>query len=223
MEVPICGKCPRNPYKQARICGKSKSKTSMGTESFSNIRFKKDTARRFQSFSRMYYKTHTLALAGMLDFFKYNEISPHENLGKRMGLIMDFLQKFRDFTAKRNNATIAIIKDLEKHGVMPTKAMMELLFEGGPTSSTQKHGDIPKAELIIPEVQGMDLDTEFALLEERKQRQLLEQELAQLKTMINEQLLNRVKVIRPALGAPRLQLEMTLSEWNAFQEHFKIP
>ncbi|WP_421811316.1 BfmA/BtgA family mobilization protein [Flagellimonas sp.] len=195
----------------------------MGTESFSNIRFKKDTAKRFQSFSRMYYKTHTLALAGMLDFFKYNEISPHENLGKRMGLIMDFLQKFRDFTAKRNNATIAIIKDLEKHGIMPTKAMMELLFEGGPTSSSQKSADIPKAELVIPEIQSIDLDTEFALLEERKQRQLLEQELAHIKTLINEQLLNRVKVIRPTIGAPRLQLEMTLSEWKAVQQHFKIP
>lgn len=195
----------------------------MGTESFSNIRFKKDTARRFQSFSRMYYKTHTLALAGMLDFFKYNEISPHETLGKRMGLIMDFLQKFRDFTAKRNNATIAIIKDLEKHGIMPTKAMMELLFEGGSTSSTQKSADIPKAELVIPEIQGMDLDTEFALLEERKQRQLLEQELNNIKSMIQEQLISRVKIIRPALGTPRLQLEMTLSEWNAFQDYFKIP
>ncbi|MAO17526.1 MAG: hypothetical protein CMH44_11745 [Muricauda sp.] len=193
----------------------------MGTESFSNIRFKKETARRFQSFSRMYYKTHTLALAGMLDFFKYNEISPHENLGKRMGLIMDFLQKFRDFTAKRNNATIAIIKDLEKHGVLPTKAMMELLFEGGPTPASKKIGDAMETELIIPEIQGMDLDIEFALLEERKQRQLLEQELAQLKTMINEHLLDRVKVIRPTLGPPRLQLEMTLSDWDKFKQHFK--
>tara|TARA_Y100001001_G_scaffold155171_1_gene170675 strand:+ start:708 stop:1223 length:516 start_codon:yes stop_codon:yes gene_type:complete len=169
----------------------------------------------------MYYKTHTLALAGMLDFFKYNEISPHENLGKRMGLIMDFLQKFRDFTAKRNNATIAIIKDLEKHGVLPTKAMMELLFEGGPTPASKKIGDAMETELIIPEIQGMDLDIEFALLEERKQRQLLEQELAQLKTMINEHLLDRVKVIRPTLGPPRLQLEMTLSDWDKFKQHFK--
>ncbi len=193
----------------------------MGTESFSNIRFKKETARRFQSFSRMYYKTHTLALAGMLDFFKYNEISPHENLGKRMGLIMDFLQKFRDFTAKRNNATIAIIKDLEKHGVLPTKAMMELLFEGGPAPASKKKGNAMETELIIPEIQGMDLDIEFALLEERKQRQLLEQELAQLKTMINEHLLDRVKVIRPTLGPPRLQLEMTLSDWDKFKQHFK--
>ncbi len=78
-----------------------------------------------------------------------------------------------------------------------------------------------ETELIIPEIQGMDLDIEFALLEERKQRQLLEQELAQLKTMINEHLLDRVKVIRPTLGPPRLQLEMTLSDWDKFKQHFK--
>ncbi|MAU15426.1 MAG: hypothetical protein CMH46_07790 [Muricauda sp.] len=195
----------------------------MGTESFSNIRFKKDTAKRFQSFSRMYYKTHSLALAGMLDFFEYNQISPHENLGRRMEPIMDFLHKFRDFTAKRNNATIAVIKDLERNGIMPTKAMMELLFEGGPLSNAQENGGTMEGDLVIPEIQSTDLDTEFALIEERKQRQLLERELAQLKTRIREQLLDRTKVVRPALGAPRLQLDMTLSEWKTLRQQFKTP
>lgn len=195
----------------------------MGTESFSSIRIKKDTAKRFQSFSRMYYKTHSQALAGMLDFFKHNEISPHGSLGKRMELIMDFLQKFRDFTAKRNNAIIAVIKDLEKNGIMPIKAMMELLFEGGPLSEVQKDAGTLEGDLVIPEIQSRDLDTEFVLLEERRQRQLLERELAQLKTRIRAQLLDRAKVIRPALGAPRIQLDMTLTEWKAFEQQFKTP
>ena len=201
----------------------TKQTKPMGTESFSNIRFKKDTAKRFQSFSRMYYKTHSLALAGMLDFFEYNQISPHENLGRRMEPIMDFLHKFRDFTAKRNNATIAVIKDLERNGIMPTKAMMELLFEGGPLSNAQENGGTMEGDLVIPEIQSTDLDTEFALIEERKQRQLLERELAQLKTRIREQLLDRTKVVRPALGAPRLQLDMTLSEWKTLRQQFKTP
>ena len=50
-------------------------------DSFIGIRFKKETAKRFQTFSRTYFKSHTEAMATMLDFFFYNEISPKEKLG----------------------------------------------------------------------------------------------------------------------------------------------
>ena len=46
-----------------------------------SIRFKKKTAESFQQFSKKHYKTHSEAMAGMLDFFFYNEISPKENFG----------------------------------------------------------------------------------------------------------------------------------------------
>ncbi|TXE10350.1 hypothetical protein ES711_00105 [Gelidibacter salicanalis] len=50
-------------------------------DSFIGIRFKKKIAKRFQEFSRTHFKTHTEAMAAMLDFFFYNEISPKEKLG----------------------------------------------------------------------------------------------------------------------------------------------
>ena len=50
-------------------------------DSFIGIRFKKETAKRFQTFSRTYFKSHTEAMSTMLDFFFYNEISPKEKLG----------------------------------------------------------------------------------------------------------------------------------------------
>ncbi len=50
-------------------------------DSFTGIRFKKETAKRFQKFSRTHFKSHTEAMATMLDFFFYNEISPKEKLG----------------------------------------------------------------------------------------------------------------------------------------------
>lgn len=91
-------------------------------EGYINIRFKKKTAERFQQFSRTHYKTHSDAMAGMLDFFFYNEISPKENFGPTGRRIENSLKK-------RINAVIAIMKDMEKNKANPTLAILESLME----------------------------------------------------------------------------------------------
>ena len=92
------------------------------TDSFITIRFKRETAKRFQEFSRKNFKTHTEALATMLDFFFYNEISPKEKLGPTGRTIEQSLKK-------RMNAIIAIIRDMEKNKANPTLALLQSLFE----------------------------------------------------------------------------------------------
>jgi hypothetical protein len=87
-----------------------------------NIRFKKKTAERFQQFSKTHYKTHTDAMAGMLDFFFYNEISPKENFGPTGRGIENSLKK-------RINAVIAIMKNIEKTQTKPTAEMLMALLE----------------------------------------------------------------------------------------------
>ncbi len=87
-----------------------------------NITFEKKTAERFQQFSRIHYKTHSEALAGMLDFFFYNEISPKENFGPTGRRIENIIKK-------RINAVIAITRDMEKNKVNPTLAILESLME----------------------------------------------------------------------------------------------
>ena len=91
-------------------------------DSFIGIRFKKETAKRFQTFSRTYFKSHTEAMATMLDFFFYNEISPKEKLGPSGRTIEAKL-------LKRINAVIAIMRDMEKTQTKPTVAMIQSLFE----------------------------------------------------------------------------------------------
>ena len=91
-------------------------------ESFIGIRFKKETAKRFQEFSRTHFKSHTEALETMLDFFFYNEISPKEKLGPTGRTIEASLKK-------RINAVIAIMRDMEKSQTKPTVAMLESLFQ----------------------------------------------------------------------------------------------
>ncbi|MEO2070877.1 MAG: BfmA/BtgA family mobilization protein [Zunongwangia sp.] len=91
-------------------------------DSFIGIRFKKETAKRFQEFSRTHFKSHTEALETMLDFFFYNEISPKEKFGPTGRTIEASLKK-------RINAVIAIMRDMEKSQTKPTVAMLESLFQ----------------------------------------------------------------------------------------------
>lgn len=91
-------------------------------DSFITIRFKRETAKRFQEFSKTHFKSHTEAMATMLDFFLYNEISPKEKLGPSGRTIEQSLKK-------RMNAIIAIIRDMEKNKANPTLALLQSLFE----------------------------------------------------------------------------------------------
>ncbi|WP_416441536.1 BfmA/BtgA family mobilization protein [Leeuwenhoekiella sp. A16] len=91
-------------------------------DSYTGIRFKKETAKRFQQFSRKHFKSHTEAMATMLDFFFFNEISPKERLGPTGRTIEASLKK-------RINAVIAIMRDMEKTQTKPTVAMIQSLFE----------------------------------------------------------------------------------------------
>ncbi|NJW52721.1 BfmA/BtgA family mobilization protein [Salinimicrobium oceani] len=91
-------------------------------DSFIGIRFKKETAKRFQEFSKTHFKSHTEALDTILDFFFYNEISPKEKLGPTGRTIEASIKK-------RINAVIAIIRDMEKCQTKPTVAMLESLFQ----------------------------------------------------------------------------------------------
>ncbi|WP_026813351.1 BfmA/BtgA family mobilization protein [Arenibacter certesii] len=91
-------------------------------DSFITIRIKRKTAKRFQSFSRTHFKSHTEAMATILDFFLYNEISPKQILGPT-GRTLE--QVFK----KRISAIIAILRDMEKNQTKPTLAMIHSLFE----------------------------------------------------------------------------------------------
>ena len=94
----------------------------MTMESFKNIRFKTGTAKRFQEFSKSNFKTHTEAMATMLDFFQFNQISPKERLGPTAKTLEKALNK-------RLNAIIAIIRDIEKTQTKPTAAILNAILE----------------------------------------------------------------------------------------------
>lgn len=92
------------------------------TDTFITVRFKRETAKRFQEFSKKHFKSHTEAMSTILDFFHFNKISPREKFGPTGRTIEQTLKK-------RINAIIAIIRDMEKNKVNPTLALLQSLFE----------------------------------------------------------------------------------------------
>ncbi len=158
---------------------------------------------------------------GMLDFFFYNEISPHEKLGPRMTLIIEFLQNLKQYLGKRNNATNAIIKEMEKKGVLPTKAMMQLLFEHSPQKKRQ-----PALVEKIAEPDGKNNDSFFKSamesIELRKENTNLKRSLKQTQKQL-ESIINNVQIAKSGFGKIKLQLNMGLDDFQSLKSKIKKP
>lgn len=100
-------------------------------EGFQTLKIKASVVQKFRSYSRGIGKSQSITLLLMLEFFEYNNVSPKETLGPRMQTLEQSLKK-------RINAIIAIIRDIEKQQTIPTKAMLEALFEELPGQQSKK-------------------------------------------------------------------------------------
>ncbi|WP_245224705.1 BfmA/BtgA family mobilization protein [Pseudozobellia sp. WGM2] len=168
-------------------------------DTFRTIRVKIETATKFRKFSRKFFKTHSEALQTMLDFFFYNEISPKESFGPTGRTLGNLIKK-------RFNAMAAMMKEMETHGVLPTKAMMELLFEHSPR---KKRGQAPlpmERRKADPEKDIFFKKVEEAIAIE-KENTYLKRDLRQKKVEFIA-LLDKVQLVKRSFGKPRLQLDM---------------
>ncbi len=181
-------------------------------KSFSNIRFKKKTAQRFQEFSRRFFKTHTEALQTMLDFFFYNEISPKETLGPNARTLEASIKK-------RINSVIAIVKDIEKHQTQPTTSMLQLLFEQTPPKEKQAH--LVEVNQKRKQFKQDSFATSLEAIELRKEKNTYKKELQDTKIEF-EAMLDKVTIIKSNFGKkPRLQLDISIEEFNTLKEKIK--
>lgn len=182
------------------------------SKTFSNIRFKKKTARKFQTFSRRFFKTHTEALQTMLDFFFYNEISPKESLGPNARTLENLIKK-------RFSGLAAIMKDMEKHGVLPTKAMMELLFEHTPQSNKKQSSIKPGSEAKNAEDDAF-FSSAFDAIELQKENTILKQKLDASQKQLKA-ILNNIKLTKGSFGKSKLVLQIDIKEFHELKSSSK--
>lgn len=178
---------------------------------FGRINFRVDTVNRFRNFSKMYGKTHSEVLDGMLDFFEKYQLSPFQDFGPTM-------RGMEANIKKRINSIIAILKDIEKHQTKPTTSMLQLLFEQ--TTPKEK-----QPELLLEEFTEVEQEDELfgasgdTHLQEEKDK--LQRDLDRTKSILEDILWIKIKIIKPAFGKEKLQLEMTVAEYRKLKEQLK--
>ena len=76
-----------------------------------------------------------MALLGMMEFFEVNELSPDDRLGNTLSGLKSQMKR-------RFNALIAIVRNIEKHQTLPTKAMLDTLFQEMSQVENDEEGEL---------------------------------------------------------------------------------
>lgn len=168
---------------------------------YSNVNLKLPIAKRFRKFSKKIAKTHSETLRIIMDFFEWHGFMPSDRFGK--SLLQEIIKN-----RKRTDASIAIIKNIEKDQTKPTNAMLLSLFEEnalqdeteGPELVEKKFAEKKPEELIAVETTVPKI--RFDRLHEKMN--LVKQDF--------NYVLDKVKVVKSSFGKDYLKLELTEEE-----------
>src|SRR5690606_25587935 len=172
---------------------------NFSTYGFACINVKKNIAKRFRIFSKQVSKSHSETLEAMLNFFKWNNLSPHDDLGVRA-----------DDTKKRINALIAIIKNIEKNQTLPTKTMMDSFFE----EVSNADGGSGEVEAIFSRPEMVSRDSELEHYQGRYEE--MQEEISGYKNRVGE-LFDRLEYVKGTFSKGYFKLEMSQEELLKFK------
>lgn len=170
------------------------------TYGFACINVKKDIAKRFRAFSKQVSKSHSETLEACLNFFKWNNLSPYDDLGVKA-----------DDTKKRINALIAIIKNIEKNQTLPTKTMMDSLFEE--VSNVDEGSGTVGVGFSRPEIVSRDSELEHY----QSRYEEMQQKVSGYKNRV-EDLFDRLKFVKGTFSKGYFKLEMSQEELLNFKK-----
>ena len=93
-------------------------------EKFETFKIKSSVAKKFRRYCRAISRSQSMTLLLMLEFFEHNKISPKESMGPNIKTLESLIKR-------RNNAVIAIMKNIEKDQTKPAIAILQSLLDGG--------------------------------------------------------------------------------------------
>jgi len=168
-------------------------------EPFQGLRIKASVAEKFRRYARKLAKSQSMTLLLMLDFFEYNSLSPTERMGPRM-------QTLESAIKKRINALVAIVRDIEKSQTLPTKGMLDALFEGLPAQTKKK---------IIPSFEEAFRNSEINAKDRPKIQ--TEPDHKDIRFM-----LNRIEPVKPRFGPSYVKLSIDTDEINRLKTKYHV-
>lgn len=168
---------------------------------FSAINIKRDVASRFRSFSKLVSVSHTQTLETVMNFFEWNDISPNDDLGIK-----------NNRTNKRINAMISILRNIEKQQTLPTKVMMETLFQEITNLEDSEEKD---TNLDFGSPEPFSRDTEMERYRNRYEE--MQHQLGNYRNRMLE-LLNRMNYVKGTFGQGHYKLNMHKNEFENFKK-----
>ncbi len=168
-------------------------------EGFATFKIKSSVANKFRKYSRKIGQSQSMTLLLMIDFFEGNNISPSENMGPKM-------QTLESAMKKRINALIAIIRDIEQNQTLPTKGMLQAIFEELPAQSKKK----------------VNHSFEEAFKNLTKNQPSLSNTKPENDHNDIRKVLGRLKEVKPSFGKPYWKLALTTSEINHFKSKYHV-
>jgi len=174
-------------------------------EPFETLKIKTSVVKKFRRYCRSISKSQSMSLLVMIEFFEDNGISPKESIGPH-------IQALANLIKKRNNAVIAIMKDIEKTQTKPTNAMINLLFKEAEEDEEEEE------QILLEEVLSDGISEEQ--FTEHKELEYYHNQYFETKSKFNdlkddfEMVLKKTKYIRNNFGIGHFRLEITKEEFE---------
>jgi len=202
-------KQPKAPINIEKVWRKMTMKGKYKYE-YSNVNFRISVAKRFRSFSKKIAKSHSESLNIIMDFFEWHGFLPSDRFAK--SIVQEIIKN-----RKRTEASIAIIKNIEKDQTRPTNTMLLSLFE---ENSIQEEKEAPelverKFEESVPEEKYTVETTVPKIRYERLEDKMntVQQDFGYV--------LDKVKIVKGSFGKRSLKLEITEIELEKIKRKLK--
>ena len=149
-----------------------------------------------------------MALLGMMEFFEVNELSPDDRLGNTLSGLKSQMKR-------RFNALIAIVRNIEKHQTLPTKAMLDTLFQE--MSQMEDEEELEENfDFGAPEAFIRDKELEHY----RNRYEEMQQQLSPYKNRVQE-LLEQMTYVKGTFGKGHYKLDMDKNEFEDFKKELQ--
>ncbi|MET2983692.1 BfmA/BtgA family mobilization protein [Aureibaculum conchae] len=174
---------------------------------YSTVNFKASVAKRFRLFSKKIAKSHSKTLTVIMDFFEWHGFLPSDRFERS---IVQEIVKNR----KRTEASIAIIKSIEKEQTKPTNAMLLSLFEE----------KVMEEEPMLVEKKFMDpilITEDEELTYYRDQYYKMKKEHNGFKFEVRK-IINKITLEKRTLGKDYFKLNTTEKDFEKFRNENNI-